>query len=136
MVTKTEEEWRRLLTPEQFRVARKKGTEIPFTGAYWNHHEKGIYQCACCGSDLFSSETKFESGTGWPSFSVPINQNSIKTELDSSLFMDRTGLVQYVQRALGPRLRGWPQTEWAPLLYQLCFPKILQVRVKDCTSVR
>lgn len=90
MVTKTEEEWRRLLTPEQFRVARKKGTEIPFTGAYWNHHEKGIYQCVCCGSDLFSSETKFESGTGWPSFSVPINQNSIKTELDSSLFMDRT----------------------------------------------
>jgi len=89
MVTKTEE-WRKLLTPEQFRVARKKGTEIPFTGAYWNHHEKGIYQCVCCGSDLFSSETKFESGTGWPSFSVPINKNNIKTKLDSSLFMNRT----------------------------------------------
>jgi peptide-methionine (R)-S-oxide reductase len=90
MIAKTEEEWKRLLTPQQFRVARKKGTEIPFTGAYWNHHEKGIYQCVCCGNNLFSSETKFESGTGWPSFYAPINQNNIRTELDTSLFMDRT----------------------------------------------
>jgi peptide-methionine (R)-S-oxide reductase len=90
MVIRTEKEWKQLLTPEQFRVARKKGTEKPFTGLYWNNHENGIYQCVCCGSDLFSSETKFESGTGWPSFTAPISQNSIRTATDSSFFMKRT----------------------------------------------
>jgi peptide-methionine (R)-S-oxide reductase len=92
-VTKTEAEWKQLLTPEQFRVTRKKGTERPFTGAYWNDHEKGIYQCVCCGNDLFSSETKFESGTGWPSFSAPIEQNSVKTVTDKGLFMKRTEIL-------------------------------------------
>jgi peptide-methionine (R)-S-oxide reductase len=92
-VTKSEEEWKRLLTPEQFQVARKKGTERPFTGAYWNNHEKGIYQCACCGNELFSSEAKFESGTGWPSFSAPIAQGNVKTETDRSLFMKRTEVL-------------------------------------------
>ena len=90
MVLRTEKEWKQLLTPEQFRVARKKGTERPFTGVYWNNHENGIYQCVCCGSDLFSSETKFESGTGWPSFTAPISQNSIRKATDSSFFMKRT----------------------------------------------
>ena len=92
-VTKTEAEWKQLLTPEQFRVTRKKGTERPFTGAYWNDHEKGIYQCVCCGNDLFSSETKFESGTGWPSFSAPIEQNSVKTVTDKGFFMKRTEIL-------------------------------------------
>jgi peptide-methionine (R)-S-oxide reductase len=92
-VTKTEAEWKQLLTPEQFRVTRKKGTERPFTGAYWNDHEKGVYQCVCCGNDLFSSEIKFESGTGWPSFSAPIEQNSVKTATDKSLFMKRTEIL-------------------------------------------
>ncbi len=89
-VTKTDAEWKQLLTPEQYRVARKKGTERPFTGTYWNNHEKGIYQCVCCGNGLFGSESKFESGTGWPSFWTPIAQNSVKTESDRSFFMKRT----------------------------------------------
>jgi peptide-methionine (R)-S-oxide reductase len=89
-VTKTDAEWKQLLTPEQYRVARKKGTERPFTGTYWNNHEKGIYQCVCCGNGLFGSESKFESGTGWPSFWTPIAQNSVETESDRSFFMKRT----------------------------------------------
>jgi peptide-methionine (R)-S-oxide reductase len=93
VVMKTEEEWKRLLTPEQFRVARKKETERPFTGEYWNNHEKGVYQCVCCGTSLFSSEAKFESGTGWPSFWTPIAQNSVKEETDRTLFMTRTEVV-------------------------------------------
>jgi peptide-methionine (R)-S-oxide reductase len=92
-ITKTEEEWRRLLTPEQFRVARMKGTERPFTGAYWDNHERGVYQCVCCGSNLFSSEAKFESGTGWPSFTAPIDENNINSKTDHSLFMKRTEVL-------------------------------------------
>lgn len=92
-ITRSEEEWRRQLTPEQFHVARKKGTERAFTGAYWDSHEKGVYQCVCCGSDLFNSETKFDSGTGWPSFYAPIGQTNVKTETDSSFFMRRTEVV-------------------------------------------
>jgi len=91
-VTKSDEEWKRQLTSEQFRVARKKGTERPFTGEHWNNHEEGIYRCVCCGNELFSSETKFESGTGWPSFWAPI-QDNVKTEADNSLFMRRTEVL-------------------------------------------
>ena len=90
---KTEKEWKQLLSPEQFRVARKKGTERPFMGAYWSNHENGVYRCVCCGNELFSSQTKFESGTGWPSFSAPIAQNNIRTETDRSLFMKRTEVL-------------------------------------------
>jgi peptide-methionine (R)-S-oxide reductase len=89
-ITKTEAEWRQQLSPEQFQIARKKGTERPFTGAYWDNHESGIYRCVCCGNDLFSSETKFESGTGWPSFTAPISQNSVMTKTDHSFLMKRT----------------------------------------------
>ena len=92
-VNKTEQEWKRELTSEQFAVARKKGTERPYTGAFWNNHEKGIYQCVCCGNDLFSSETKFESGTGWPSFWAAIAQSNVREETDSSLFMRRTEIL-------------------------------------------
>ena len=92
-VVKTDEEWKRLLTPEQFHVARKKGTERAFSGAYWDNHEKGVYQCVCCGNDLFSSETKFDSRTGWPSFWTPINESNVKTETDRSLFMRRTEVL-------------------------------------------
>lgn len=88
--TKTEDEWRRQLTPEQYRVTRKKGTEPPFSGVYWDCHDKGVYRCVCCGAELFSSDTKFESGTGWPSFYAPIDKENVGEEKDNSLFMRRT----------------------------------------------
>ena len=88
-VMKTEEEWKQQLTPEQFYVARKKGTERAFTGAYWNNHQKGTYLCVCCGQELFSSKQKFDSGTGWPSFWKPIAKEYLKTEEDNTLGMER-----------------------------------------------
>ena len=92
-VVKSEEEWRRQLTPEQFHVARKKGTERAYTGAYWDTHEEGVYQCVCCGSDLFNSETKFDSRTGWPSFYAPVSAGNIKPETDRSFLMKRTEVL-------------------------------------------
>lgn len=88
-VKKTEEEWRKQLTPEQYHVARQKGTEPAFTGKYWDNHEEGIYRCACCGAELFDSSAKFESGTGWPSFSAPLDPNIVRTETDTSHGMRR-----------------------------------------------
>jgi len=92
-VIKTEAEWKAQLTPEQFHVCRQKGTESAFTGKYWDCKDKGIYQCACCGDDLFSSETKFDSGTGWPSFWEPIAPERVRMEEDHSLFMRRTEVL-------------------------------------------
>jgi peptide-methionine (R)-S-oxide reductase len=92
-VTRTEEAWRKTLTPEQFRVMRQKGTEQPFTGKYWDHHEKGTYVCPGCGAGLFASETKFNSGTGWPSFCQPVAPGAIDTERDRSLSMVRTEVL-------------------------------------------
>lgn len=92
-VIKTEEEWKRVLTPAQFHVCRQKGTERAFTGEYWDCKETGVYRCACCGNDLFSSETKFDSGTGWPSFWAPAAAEKVKTEDDVSLFMRRTEVL-------------------------------------------
>ena len=92
-VVKTDEEWRKELTPEQFEVARKKGTERPFQNLYAENHDKGLYRCICCGNALFSSDTKFESGTGWPSFYQPIAAENVKTETDRSLFMKRTEVL-------------------------------------------
>ena len=86
---KTEEEWRKLLTPEQFEVCRRKGTEGPFSGEYHDSKEAGVYECVCCGADLFSSEKKFDSGTGWPSFQAPLSSDNIKTDLDDKMFMQR-----------------------------------------------
>jgi peptide-methionine (R)-S-oxide reductase len=88
-VTKTDEEWRKELTPEQYHVARQKGTEPAFTGKYWDNHEKGLYRCACCGAELFQSDTKFESGTGWPSFYAPVEPGKVRTEEDISHGMRR-----------------------------------------------
>jgi peptide-methionine (R)-S-oxide reductase len=87
---KTDAEWQQQLTPEQYYVTRQKGTEHAFTGKYNNAKEKGVYQCICCGADLFSSETKFDSGTGWPSFWDPISEESIEIETDTSYGMVRT----------------------------------------------
>lgn len=88
-IHKTDEEWRKLLTSEQYRIARKKGTEAPFTGKYDKHKGKGIYHCVACGLELFSSETKFDSGSGWPSFWAPVNPTHLATETDRSLSMER-----------------------------------------------
>lgn len=89
-VKKSDAEWRSQLTDEQFRVCRKKGTERAFSGAYWNTKTPGMYLCTCCGQELFSSDAKFDSGTGWPSFWQPVAQTHVGTESDRSLFMART----------------------------------------------
>lgn len=89
-IAKTEEEWRRELTPEQYHVLREKGTERAFTGAYWDEHGKGVYRCAGCGAELFDADTKFESGSGWPSFYQPKDPGVVDTETDRSFFMTRT----------------------------------------------
>ena len=89
-VTKSEAEWREQLTPEQFRVARGHGTERPFTGPYWDTKSPGTYACICCGAPLFASTTKFDSGTGWPSFYAPIEPDAVAEYSDRSLLMRRT----------------------------------------------
>lgn len=89
-IKKTDEEWKRELSPEQFQVARKAGTEPAFTGKYWNTKDKGTYTCACCGQPLFTSDTKFDSGTGWPSFWKPVSEGAVEEETDSSYGMVRT----------------------------------------------
>ena len=92
-ITKTDAEWRKELSAEQFQVARKKGTERAFTGAYWNNHAKGMYRCVCCGAELFRSDDKFDSGTGWPSFTKPATAENVASEDDSSHGMRRTEVV-------------------------------------------
>ncbi len=92
-VRKADEEWKAALTPEQYRILREKGTERAFTGKYWNHHAAGVYVCAGCGNPLFGSQAKFDSGTGWPSFSEPAGSESVRTHADKSLYMARTEVV-------------------------------------------
>ncbi|MBK9676621.1 MAG: peptide-methionine (R)-S-oxide reductase MsrB [Betaproteobacteria bacterium] len=92
-ISKTDDEWRALLTPEQFKVARRKGTERAFSGAYWDHHAPGLYRCVCCGAPLFDAATKFDSGTGWPSFWSPADPAAVREETDSTWFMRRTEVV-------------------------------------------
>ena len=92
-VSKSDADWRRELTPEQYQVTRKKGTERAFTGQYWNSKDHGVYRCVCCGNELFRSDTKFDSGTGWPSFTEPAAEDAVSTETDQSFFMRRTEVL-------------------------------------------
>jgi len=92
-ISKTEDEWKQQLTPEQFMILRKKDTEPPFTGRFVEHHEKGMYRCAACGNPLFSSDTKFDSGSGWPSFWKAAKENAVSTQDDTSHGMKRTEVL-------------------------------------------
>ncbi len=92
-ITRSDAEWRQILTPEQYRVLREKGTEPAFAGAYWDNHEKGVYRCAACGAPLFRSQDKFDSGTGWPSFTMPIDTQAVATEEDDRVCMRRTEVL-------------------------------------------
>lgn len=92
-VRRSDAEWRELLTPEQYRITRKKGTERAFTGAFWNAKEEGLYRCVCCEAPLFTSQAKYDSGTGWPSFREPVASDVIAEETDRSFFMKRTEVL-------------------------------------------
>ena len=92
-VHKTDAEWKAQLTPEQFKVTRKKGTERPFSNEYWDNHQEGMYRCVGCGTPLFKSDTKFDSGTGWPSFYAPLSKENVREESDNTLFMRRTEVL-------------------------------------------
>src|SRR5690554_5369942 len=92
-IQKTDDQWREQLSPEQFRVTRQKGTEMPFSGEYWNHTADGMYRCICCGAELFTSEAKFDSGCGWPSFYDAANEEGVGTVLDTSHGMVRDEIV-------------------------------------------
>jgi len=89
-IEKSDAEWREKLTPEQYKVTRQHGTERAFTGKFWDHHEAGTYTCVCCGTPVFDSATKFDSGTGWPSFYQPAEKEAVETQTDRGFFMTRT----------------------------------------------
>jgi peptide-methionine (R)-S-oxide reductase len=92
-VRKSDAEWKAQLTPQQYQVARKQGTERAFTGEYWNEHRSGVYRCVCCGQELFRSDDKFESGTGWPSFTRPADAEAVEEHDDRSWFVRRTEVL-------------------------------------------
>ena len=92
-VNKSDAEWQKELTPDQYKIARKKGTERAFSGTYWDKHDPGTYRCTCCGAPLFDAATKFDSGTGWPSFYAPLSPDNVRKEDDSSWLVHRTEVV-------------------------------------------
>ena len=124
-VVKTNEEWKKLLTPKQFYILREKGTERAFSGKLDQNHEHGIYRCAGCGLDLFRSEDKFDSGTGWPSFTAPIAPANIITRPDNTLFMHRTDVIcRRCEGHIGHVFDDGPKPNRAALLYEFSCPAI------------
>ena len=119
-IVKSDAEWRQELTPEQYHVLREKGTERAFTGVYWDEHNAGVYRCAACGNELFRSDTKFDSGTGWPSFTQPIDEAKRRNGDRSGILHDEDrGPLQRLRRPPGPRLPRRAASDRAPLLHQL-----------------
>ena len=109
-IVKSAQEWQQALTPEQYQVAREKGTERAFTGAFWDNHAQGVYRCVCCGAELFRSDHKFDSGSGWPSFYQPAAGENVATEDDSSHSMRRTEVVcKHCDAHLGHVFEDGPQ---------------------------
>ncbi len=109
-IVKSAQEWQQALTPEQYQVAREKGTERAFTGAFWDNHDQGVYRCVCCGAELFRSDHKFDSGSGWPSFYQPAAGENVATEDDSSHSMRRTEVVcKHCDAHLGHVFEDGPQ---------------------------
>ena len=128
-VEKTEEEWRAALTPEQYRILREKGTERAFTGKYWNHHGSGVYVCAACGNPLFDSGTKFESGTGWPSFTTPAQPSSVEDARGPQpLHVAHGGALPALRLPPGPCLRRRPRADGPALLHELGVSRLRSAR--------
>ena len=124
-VVKSDDEWRKQLSPGEFDITRHADTEIAFSGKYWNLHDKGLYRCICCDNALFSSDTKFESGTGWPSFWQPIAAENVRTISDTSYGMvEERGCLYLVRRAPGARLRRRAAAYRASLLHEFGFVEI------------
>jgi methionine-R-sulfoxide reductase len=127
-VNKTEQEWKNLLTPEQFRVTRQHGTERPFSGEYCESHAPGVYACVCCGTELFNSTLKFNSGTGWPSFTKPVKENVIEYHMDKSFGMHRVEVLCNVCKAhLGHVFPDGPR----PSGLRFCINSISLTRVES-----
>ena len=129
-IEKTDAEWRAQLTPEQYHITRQKGTEPAFTGKLTYNHDTGMYRCVACGADLFASDTKFDSGSGWPSFYLPVNSAAIETHEDNTLGMRRMEVeLRPLRRSPRPRLPRRPAAHRPALLHQLRSPELRQSQI-------